>query len=52
MINTSKISEQNKTFFFFLILTAVSSVFAYNIIMTGYDNAFALSDLEVELLGQ
>lgn len=52
MINTSKISEQNKTFFFFLIFTAVTSVFAYNIIMTGYDNFFALSEMEVELLGK
>lgn len=48
----SKISEQNKTFFFFLIFTAVTSVFAYNIIMKGYDDAFALSPLEVELLGK
>lgn len=51
-MNTSKISEQNKTFFFFLIFTVVSAVFAYSIIVEGYENFFALSDMEVELLAQ
>ncbi|MFA6520091.1 MAG: hypothetical protein WCT44_00610 [Candidatus Paceibacterota bacterium] len=38
----------NKTLVYFLILTIVSSMFAYRIIAKAYDNAFAYNDYLIE----
>jgi hypothetical protein len=41
MANANTFSEINKSFLFFLILTIVTSILAYNIVNKGYDTVFA-----------